>query len=97
MRLGVKYTYITLQKALGKVSTMADGWTIDTTKVAFLGVTAHWIEVNNNKWEMCSEVIRFWTLSGKHSEENLGCYFVGVCDHIGIINSKWSKVRLHTV
>jgi hypothetical protein len=84
-----------LQKAPGKVSTTADGWTVDTTKAAFLGVTAHWIEVNGNKWEMRSEVIGFRTLSGEHSGENLGRYFVGVCDRIGIIDSKRSKVRIY--
>ena len=76
-----------LQKAPGKVSMTADRWTVNTTKVAFLGVTAHWIEVNSNKWEMCSEVIGFRTLLGEHSGENLGHYFVGVRDCIGIIDS----------
>jgi GH25 family lysozyme M1 (1,4-beta-N-acetylmuramidase) len=75
------------------ISTTADGWTVDTTKAAFLGVTAHWIEVDNNKWNMLSEVIGFRSLLGEHNGENLGRYFVGVCDCIGIIDSKQSKVN----
>ena len=30
---------------------------MDTTKAAFLGVTAHWIEVKRESWVMRSEVI----------------------------------------
>lgn len=41
------------------ISTTADGWTVDTTKAAFLEVTAHWIEVDGDKWNMHSEVIEF--------------------------------------
>ena len=74
--------------APGQVSTTADMWSADTTKAAFLGVTAHWIEVKKNSsketWEMCLEVVGFRSVSGDHSSENLGHYFVGVCDQIGI-------------
>jgi hypothetical protein len=87
-----RLTNVTLQKAPGKISTTADGWMVDTTKAGFLGVTAHWIEVDGEKWNMCSEVIGFRSLSGEHSGENLGHYFVGVCDRIGIIDNKRSKV-----
>ena len=62
---------------------MADMWTVDTMKAAFLGVTAHWIEVKQGReetWTMRSEVIGFQTVSGDHSGKNLGHYFVGVCD-----------------
>ena len=65
----------------------------DTTKAAFLGVTAHWIEVKNEKWEMRSEVVGFRSVSGDHGGENLGRYFVGVCDQIGIMNHDRSKVK----
>ena len=71
--------------APGQISTTADMWTADTTKAAFLGITAHWIEIKKEPqetWEMLSEVIRFRSVSGNHSRENLGCYFVGVCDRI---------------
>ena len=52
-------------------------------KGAFLGVTAHWIEVKKGHeeiWTIRLEVIGFWTVSGDHSGKNLGRYFVGVCD-----------------
>ncbi|KAF8221475.1 hypothetical protein L208DRAFT_1074551, partial [Tricholoma matsutake] len=31
--------------APGKIATMSDGWTADNTKGSFLGMTAHWIEL----------------------------------------------------
>ena len=71
------------QTSPGKISMTAKMWTVDTTKAAFLGVTAHWIEVKKGHeeiWTMCSEVIGFRTVSGDHSGKNLGQYFVGVCD-----------------
>jgi hypothetical protein len=84
---------VSLQAAPGLISTTADMWTVDTTKAAFLGVTAHWIEVKGKKWEMRSEVVGFRSVSGDHSGKNLGRYFVGVCDRIGIMNMKRSKVQ----
>ena len=72
------------QMAPGQISTTADMWLADTTKAAFLGFTAHWIKVTKKTWEMRSEVIGFRSVSGDHSGENLGHYFVGVCDQIGM-------------
>jgi len=71
-------------RAPGRISTTADMWSADTTKAAFLGVTAHWIQVTKEIWEMRSEVIGFRSVSGDHSGENLGRYFVGVCNQIKI-------------
>jgi hypothetical protein len=85
-----------LQATPGKISTTADMWTVDTTKAAFLGVTAHWIEVKmepQETWAMRSEVIGFRPVSGDHSGENIARYFVGVCDRIGIMNGEKSKVK----
>jgi hypothetical protein len=65
-------------------------WSVDTTKAAFLGVTAHWIEVKSKSWVMRSEVIGLRSVSGDHGGENLGRYFVGVCDRIGLT----SKVKI---
>ena len=66
-------------------------------KAAFLGVTAHWINMKGREggetWEMCSEVIGFRSVSGDHSGKNLGRYCVSVCDRIGIMNTKRSKVQ----
>jgi len=83
--------------APGLISTTADMWSADMTKLAFLDVTAHWIDMKGREgeemWEMHSEVISFQSVSGDHSGKNLGQYFVGVCDRIGIMNTKRSKVQ----
>ena len=80
------------QGAPGLVSVTADGWTVDTTKAAILGVTAHWIEVKEGKWMVRAEVIGFCSISGDHSSENLGQYLVGVFDRVGIMSKNHSKV-----
>jgi hypothetical protein len=54
-------------------------------------VTAHWIEVKDDKWKLRAEVIAFKGLSGEHSGENLGRYFVGICERVGIIDTSGSK------
>ncbi|KAF8239819.1 hypothetical protein L208DRAFT_1194140, partial [Tricholoma matsutake] len=41
----------------GKISSTADGWSADTMKAAFLGMTMHWINVKDAKWKMQSEVL----------------------------------------
>jgi hypothetical protein len=74
------------------VSITADGWTADTTKMGFLGMTAHWIEVKEGKWKLRAEVIGFKGISGAHSGENLGRYAVGLLDRVGIMEKKHSKV-----
>jgi hypothetical protein len=55
-------------------------------------MTAHWIEVKDKKWMLCSEVVGFQPVSGDHSGWNLGQYFIGLCDHIGICNKDGLKV-----
>lgn len=79
------------KEAPGKISTTADGWTADNTKGSFLGMTAHWIEVRDGNWSLRSEVVGFQPLSGEHSGWNLGRYFVGLCDRVGIFNKDGSK------
>jgi hypothetical protein len=49
----------TCQAALGLVSTTVDGWSVNTTKASFLGVTAHWMDVTNGKWTLRAEVVGF--------------------------------------
>jgi hypothetical protein len=56
-------------------------------------MTAHWIEVTDGKWKLRAEVVGFQPISGEHSGENLGKYFVGLCDRVGITSEKHSKVR----
>jgi hypothetical protein len=60
--------------------------------MAFLGMTAHWIEVKEGKWKMRAGVIGFKALSGAHSGENIGRYTVGLLDRVGIMDKKKSKV-----
>ena len=86
-----KLTY--LKVAPGKVSITSDGWTADNTKGAFMGVTAHWIDIEEGKWKLHAEVMAFRALSGDHGGENLGRYMVGLCDHVGITSQTESKVN----
>jgi hypothetical protein len=67
-----------------------DGWTADTTKASFLGMTAHWIDVKGGMWTLRSE--GFKPISGDHSGWNLGHYIVGLCERVGICNQDGSKV-----
>lgn len=55
-------------------------------------MTAHWIEVTDNRWKLRSEVVGFQPVSGEHSGWNLGRYFVGLCDRVGIFNKDGSKL-----
>lgn len=59
-----------------------------------MGVTSQWIEVESKTgtWKLRAEVIGFKSISGDHSGENLGCYFIGLCEHVGIIQPKLLKV-----
>ena len=82
----------TEQAAPGKVSITTDGWSADTTKMGFLGMTGHWIDVKDGKWKLRVEVIGFRGLSGAHSGANLGRYAVGLLDHVGIMDKNQSKV-----
>ena len=82
----------TEQAAPGKVSVTADGWSADTMKMGFLGMTGHWINVKDGKWKLRVEVIGFRGLSGAHSGANLGRYAVGLLDHMGIMDKNQSKV-----
>ncbi|RDB16020.1 hypothetical protein Hypma_003461 [Hypsizygus marmoreus] len=59
-------------KAPGKISVTADAWSADTTKASFLGMTAHWIDIEDGHWKLRAEVIAFQGLSGNHSGLNLG-------------------------
>jgi hypothetical protein len=55
-------------------------------------MTAHWIEVKDNKWKLKAEVVGFKGISGAHTGENLGRYAVGLLDRVGIMDMKQSKV-----
>lgn len=56
-------------------------------------MTAHWIEVTSSaKWKLRSEVVGFRLIHGTHAGKNLGRYFVGLCDRVGIMSRSYSKV-----
>jgi hypothetical protein len=81
------------QNLPGKVSLTVDGWTADTTKEGFLGITGHWIDVTEKgEWELESKILALRGLSGDHGGKNLGRYVVGLCDRVGVIGNKESKV-----
>ena len=84
--------YLSLQDAPGQISVTADAWTADTTSASFFGMTGHWIEVKDGKWELQSNVIGFKAISGDHSGDNLAHYFVAICKCAGIMAKKSSKV-----
>lgn len=72
--------------APGKVLITEDGWSADTTKAGFQGMTAHWMEVKEGKWKLRAAVIGFKALSGSHDGENLGRYAVELLDRVGIMD-----------
>lgn len=78
----------------GKISTTMDLWSADQTKASFFGLTAHWIQVDQSKkWNIKSHVIAFQAISGAHTGDNIGRYFMGLCDRVGVISWAQSKVR----
>ncbi|KIK91933.1 hypothetical protein PAXRUDRAFT_38561, partial [Paxillus rubicundulus Ve08.2h10] len=72
----------------GQVSTTTDLWSVDQTKAAFMSITAHWIEkdAKSGAWSLCNQVIAFKGIAGAHTGQNLGRYFVGLCEHVGIVD-----------
>ncbi|KAF5374133.1 hypothetical protein D9615_008888 [Tricholomella constricta] len=62
-----------IQCAPGKVSCTADGWTADQTKLGYLGMTAHWIDVadETGKWNLRRAVVGFKLIQGTHAGSNL--------------------------
>jgi hypothetical protein len=49
--------------------------------------------VKGDKWVLRLEVVGFKGISGGHNGDNLGRYFMGLCDRVGICSRKESKVR----
>ena len=85
-----------IQEAPASVSITSHTWTVNTTKAAFLGVTAHWIEIREGRWSVRVEVVGFQSILGDHSGENLGRYIMGVFDWVGIMRKDQSKVHKQT-
>ncbi|KAG6855431.1 hypothetical protein H0H87_002998 [Tephrocybe sp. NHM501043] len=87
-----------IEDAPGKICAMADGWSADTTKAPFLGMTIHFVEVDKTgSWKLAAEVVGFKLLSGAHSGDNLGQYFVGLCERVRIIGPRYSKLGTMTL
>ena len=77
---------------------MQDGWLANTTKMGFLGMMVHWIQVKEGKWKMRAGVIGFKALSGAHSRDNLSRYTVGLLERVGIMDKKNLKAsRTHII
>ncbi|RDB23356.1 Zinc finger BED domain-containing protein DAYSLEEPER [Hypsizygus marmoreus] len=66
--------------APGKISATSDGWSADTTKESFLGMTIHWIEVDaeRSKWTLRSEVLFTVTLDNTSNNTTL----CGTIEHV---------------
>jgi hypothetical protein len=81
-----KLTFHHKQSIPGQASLTCDSWTADTTSSGFIGLTLHWIHVDESgKWSLKSAVIGMRGLSGDHGGKNMGRYVVGLCDHVGLI------------
>ena len=87
----------------GKVSVTGDSWTADKMDKGFLGMTVHWVEVKKEtsksgqtmqEWMLWMSVIGFRNIAGGHDRENLGRYFMGITDCIGITGKNSSKASL---
>ena len=95
-KISMKSTYhIVLQAGTARrISTTTDLWSVKQTKAAFMGITAHWIECHTTTglWSLCSKIIAFRGIAGTHTGENLGWYFVKLCEHAGIITQHHMKV-----
>ena len=44
------------------------------------------------EWSLEAKVVALRGLSGNHGGKNLGRYIVGLCDRVGLIGDKVSKV-----
>ena len=77
-----------------------DLWSVDQTKAAFLGITAHWIDSGkescSSNWTLHTEVITFRGISGMHTGENIGRYFVSLAERVGIITPSAKQPFLAT-
>ena len=74
------------------VSITADGWTADTTKTRFLGMTVQWVNTKGGKWMLREAVIAFKATAGSHDRDNLGHYMVGLTSRVSITSMTLSKV-----
>jgi hypothetical protein len=69
-----------IQNAPGKVSLTFDGWTSEIM-TAYLGVTGHFLTA---EWELCSVLLAFMELQGRHTAENTADALYTVIKDFGI-------------
>jgi hypothetical protein len=79
----------TFKKIPGKISITIDTWT-SPNYIAFLGITAHWI---NKNWKLEELLIEFAHLQGPHSGDNMAAAFVEALNELGIL-TKVSSLAL---
>ncbi len=79
--------------APGKISVTADEWTNEVTKTGYIGMTVHWIDVRDGKWELRGEAVGLRAILGDHGGDNLGRYIIGLCDRVRICSKQDSKVQ----
>ena len=75
---------------------MTDLWSVNQTKESFMGITAHWIEIDamTHIWSLSSQVIAFCSVASSHDGYNIGQYLVGLCEHVGIIDFGKSESKV---
>lgn len=81
----------TFELAIGKVAATSDLWSADklVKKQSFMGVTVCWTHIDGTgRWSIREKVIGFRAVSGDHGGENLGRYFIAICQRVGIVNKK---------
>lgn len=81
---------IKLQKSVGKISFTTDAWS-DPNQTSFLAVTAHWIEVIDEKTSqgpkklrLRADLIGFHKLPGRHTGEHLAHCFLFIIDRVKV-------------
>ena len=80
--------------APGNICVLWDMWTVPHTSDPIMGMLIQWIEVQEDgTWRFRDEVGAFRKIFGKHNGANLGRYFVGLLDRVGVTSRKHNKVR----
>lgn len=70
------------EKALGRISYTSDLWS-DINLVSYMAVTAHYCALNRNgHLDVCSKLVAFREVQGRHTGENLAEIFVSILKEI---------------
>ena len=83
---------IDIAAAPGEVSTDWDLWTREQTGDPYFGMLGQWFDVSDLGWTFRAGVLAFNVISGQHSGENLGRYYVKFLDRVGITSKSHCKV-----